>query len=385
MIVRNEESMLPGCLESAAPVVDEINIVDTGSTDDTRAIAKDFGARLKEIEWIDFSDARNQSLAMASGEWALVLDADESLIYDDPDGLRRAVADRHAADLYSMQIFNVHEMTEYVDLKKTTISYHERFFRREGARFINPVHERVMLSPGARFATLGGTRIIHYGYLDAIVAQQDKKGRNAPLIQAWQEAEPENAEANFYLAFEMYKARSFKEAARYYEKAIPGLMAEELSNRAHAYVSLSQCYFQAGLVSKGREILAEGIEKMPDSVEIRFVMGSLLLETSQLDLAIEQFRECLKIGEGGTKYQLSIRGAGSWRAMGQLVPAFTQKGEEEKAFMAQCISNFMQEKPMPPNRGSALGPKGEKLVDALVERGALDEGCSSIFDHIKPD
>ncbi|RLB04217.1 MAG: glycosyltransferase, partial [Deltaproteobacteria bacterium] len=80
MIVKNEEKMLPKCLESIREVADEIIIVDTGSTDNTVAIAESFGAKVYFHPWEkDFSKHRNQSLSYATGDWILQIDADETL------------------------------------------------------------------------------------------------------------------------------------------------------------------------------------------------------------------------------------------------------------------------------------------------------------------
>ena len=81
MIVRDEEQQLGACLESVKGFCDELVVVDTGSTDNTIAIAKDAGARVEEIEWPgDFTPARNKALEFVSGDWVLVLDADELLL-----------------------------------------------------------------------------------------------------------------------------------------------------------------------------------------------------------------------------------------------------------------------------------------------------------------
>src|ERR1700692_4059759 len=80
MIVRNEERFLGDALTSVQGVVDEICIVDTGSSDGTRPVAGSFGARIDFISWHDdFAMARNAALAMATGGWIFVLDADERL------------------------------------------------------------------------------------------------------------------------------------------------------------------------------------------------------------------------------------------------------------------------------------------------------------------
>ena len=80
MIVKNEEKFLAGCLESVKNIVDEIIIVDTGSTDKTIEIANSYNAKVYHFEWKnDFSLARNESIKHATGDWILILDADERL------------------------------------------------------------------------------------------------------------------------------------------------------------------------------------------------------------------------------------------------------------------------------------------------------------------
>ncbi len=80
MIVRNESAHLADCLGSVADLVDEIVVVDTGSTDGTRDLAARFGARVYEFTWVDsFAAARNESLRHATGDWIFWLDGDEFL------------------------------------------------------------------------------------------------------------------------------------------------------------------------------------------------------------------------------------------------------------------------------------------------------------------
>src|SRR5262249_30962404 len=80
MIVRDEEANLPRCLRSAADLVDEMVVVDTGSADGTREFARRLGARVVDFAWVDsFAAARNASLDHATGEWIFWLDADEYL------------------------------------------------------------------------------------------------------------------------------------------------------------------------------------------------------------------------------------------------------------------------------------------------------------------
>src|SRR3989338_64847 len=88
MIVKNEQQYLQQCLESVKNVADEIIIVDTGSTDNTKQIARQFTDNIYDFAWIDdFSAARNFSLSKAAKEWIFVIDADEFVMFNPKDVL----------------------------------------------------------------------------------------------------------------------------------------------------------------------------------------------------------------------------------------------------------------------------------------------------------
>jgi hypothetical protein len=92
MIVKDEAKALPHCLASIQGLWDELVVVDTGSTDGTPALAASFGARVETFAWIDdFAAARNASLAHCTGDWILVLDADEAVDPKDHAGIREAL------------------------------------------------------------------------------------------------------------------------------------------------------------------------------------------------------------------------------------------------------------------------------------------------------
>ena len=81
MIVRNEEAVLGRCLDSVADLVDEIILVDTGSTDNTKAVAAEYAAKIYDFPWCDdFSAARNYAVSQAVGDYWLWLDKKRSSI-----------------------------------------------------------------------------------------------------------------------------------------------------------------------------------------------------------------------------------------------------------------------------------------------------------------
>src|SRR4051812_37926779 len=96
MIVRNEEANLPVSLGSAVELMDEVIVVDTGSTDRTKEVAAGFGAKVKVFDypWCDsFAAAFNETLRHATGQWAFRLDADEWIDDENRERLRRLFAD----------------------------------------------------------------------------------------------------------------------------------------------------------------------------------------------------------------------------------------------------------------------------------------------------
>lgn len=81
LIVRDEERCLARCLRSLTPWVDEIVVLDTGSIDRTRQVAREYGARVHDFTWrADFAAARNAALALARTPWNVVVDADEWIL-----------------------------------------------------------------------------------------------------------------------------------------------------------------------------------------------------------------------------------------------------------------------------------------------------------------
>lgn len=107
MIVKNEEKYLDDCLKSVKGAVQQIVIIDTGSTDGTVEIAKKYKADVHHFKWIDdFSAARNESIKYASGDWILWMDADERLKPDSVSRLKKLLKPEKKAVAYIIQIHN---------------------------------------------------------------------------------------------------------------------------------------------------------------------------------------------------------------------------------------------------------------------------------------
>lgn len=193
MIVKDEEERLPTALKSIKPWVDEIIVVDTGSTDRTVEIAESFGAKVYHHPWENsFSIHRNQSINYASGDWLLIIDADEELVQDTAPLLHKMARAPKDISGFMFELYND------VSAGGETFLLHARMFRNNiGFRYDGQVHNRPVV-PGSMARS--GVKLIHYGYNMDARTMSKKHKRRLDMIRKWVENEPDNFQAHSYLA-----------------------------------------------------------------------------------------------------------------------------------------------------------------------------------------
>ncbi len=179
MIVKNEEVLLPGCLESIRNWVDEIIIVDTGSTDRTVEIAESYGAKVYFREWDgDFSAARNYSLSKATCDWIFVIDADEEFVQEDISMLRQGL-NQNEYRIVAIDVLNVNKDTGAT----TSFLPSNRFFRRAANFYYDGiVHNQLRFERG-EVILRAGIRLNHYGYDLSRDIMKKKLARSKELLE----------------------------------------------------------------------------------------------------------------------------------------------------------------------------------------------------------
>ena len=188
MIVRNEEAMLPACLESVRSVATEIIVVDTGSTDSTRRIAESYGAVVIDSPWQNnFAQARNVALNHATCPWIVSIDADERIT--NPHVLRAVV--EHASESVHGYLVDVSSVSTNPNSTTRFVSQLLRVFRNDPRiRFYGVIHEQVLeclAQNGLRFES-SGVIFDHLGYDLSPDAMRAKHERNISLLnEAWKE------------------------------------------------------------------------------------------------------------------------------------------------------------------------------------------------------
>ncbi|ACG73746.1 glycosyl transferase family 2 [Anaeromyxobacter sp. K] len=228
LIAKDEERMLPGCLESVRGVVDEIVLVDTGSTDRTRELARAAGARVLERPWDDdFAAPRNLAAAHATGDWILPLDADERLAPGAGVALRRALR-RATFDVGLVRCHNADapdapagEVLSGARRAGPPALLPRVVRRAPGLRWTGRIHESVLEWAAARGGRIAALEVdlVHLGYSKEIWDGRGKRARNLALLRRRAEDEPGSVIALGYLAAELLALGQAEEAGEIAERA----------------------------------------------------------------------------------------------------------------------------------------------------------------------
>jgi hypothetical protein len=280
LIVRNEAAVLERCLASLAGVVDEIVVVDTGSTDATPEIAAGFGARLARHTWRDdFSAARNVALDAASSDWILSIDADEYLDAETRP-LVHAVIDQTAADGV---LITVRNLLAPDDLIRSAESRIVRLFRRrDDVRFSGVIHEEVTAAITRRGGRIVGSPIVivHDGYASETAQGGGSRAeRNLPLLLRAAADAPGDPYLQYHLGATYQHLGRHAEARRHLQQVaqLPheGLNTEILANAA---VRLAQLALADGRHESVVRYAGRALGLEPDHVLAHYLSGLAFMQ-----------------------------------------------------------------------------------------------------------
>jgi glycosyltransferase involved in cell wall biosynthesis len=210
MIVKNEEKHLARCLSSVKDVVDQIVVVDTGSTDVTIRIAESFNANIFNFDWVnDFSAARNFALSKCTGDWILYLDADEELKKSSISELFNNIIKKPAA------INCIVKSLTSEKSKFGVMKYPRLFPNNLGIRFEGKVHEQIQSSLDKNKIQLidSNIEIIHYGYILDEDSANKKLERNLALLLS-SETKKQNHYDTLRLAQTLHSLKRYDEAEK---------------------------------------------------------------------------------------------------------------------------------------------------------------------------
>ncbi|MDQ7097167.1 glycosyltransferase [Desulfosporosinus sp. PR] len=342
MIVKNEQENIRRCLQSAVNWVDEIIVIDTGSTDNTCEIARTFGAKIYSFPWDNnFSTARNASLEQASGDWILFLDADEELQLDYPHALSDLVSTEHEG--FFIKIINYIGKENWVETSPDLVF---RLFRNKPEyRFAGAVHEQIvdkllLNNPQASFQIAGGLSILHYGYLEQQIKDKDKKNRNLKLIEEELKQKPNDSLLLYHYGVELFRAEKFSEAALVFIRTANATKPETIYfPKLIRYLVMSQQ--SAREYAQALHALELGLQFFPDYADLYYYKGLIHLELKNFALAQEALQMAVTMPEQPPQYASfgGVRGFRSFYHLGNIAERFLDEEEALKYYILSLRDN----------------------------------------------
>lgn len=330
MIVKNEEETLPRCLKSVCSLVDEIIIVDTGSTDLTLSVAKDFCARIFSFAWDDnFSSARNYSLDQASGDWILVLDADEILAYDSADQFKLLI-NSNKSEAYFIRVVSLLSTSYGIETSEDLML---RLFRnRPEYRFSGAIHEQVYPSvinhAGADSVKQAPLTIYHDG---------PKTSRNLRVIKNALGQNPSNPFLLYSLGCEYFLSEKYEEALETFQQALP-FISTGIGYTPDMIIKLGLCFYRVGKIPEMLRLFDSLRDISPLSPELLFWARLINLESGNLTEMEQNIKECLERLRGTPVQHLNIREYQIYQALGEICEA-KQSWNEAVNFYFQAMKS----------------------------------------------
>lgn len=298
VITKNEERFIGQCLASVKDLAHEMLVLDTGSTDRTVEIAREHGAQVRSFTWCDdFSAARNAALEHLTGDWVLMLDADEQLSEEGRAKLKDHLNDP-AVIAWRLPLIDVGREAE-------GCSYVPRLFRNApGLFYIGRIHEQIFSSIEVRRTEwglenrFGECKLIHHGYTKEIIQERGKVARNLRLLEQAVQELP--GEPNLLMNLGQELARSGREEealARYWE----AFRALEKKSESEITPEVRETFFSqfaTQLASRKQfkelvQVLNAPIARAALSSSLHFALGLAHLELGQFEEAARHMQDCI--------------------------------------------------------------------------------------------
>ena len=281
MIVKDEEKFLPQCLESVKGAVDEIIIVDTGSTDKTVEIAKSYGAKVYFHPWEgSFSKARNYSLQYATCDWILIIDADEELERKDIPLLKKAIQSKNYNTVYCA----VYSESPNGASK----NYSHRIVRRGKGHYEGIVHNQLVHQGNWAHSDI---RIYHYGYNLSPDEMQVKYRRTEQLLLKQLAEDKSNPFANQNYIRVLRAQRRYEDAAKSGKNALD--ICKTKMNDTHYQMiagDTSFCLIGINKAVEAEKLIREVLQKYPDNLDMMYALGLSLMKQKRYLEAISSLK-----------------------------------------------------------------------------------------------
>lgn len=315
MIVRDAERTLAPALESVRPHVDEMVVLDTGSRDQTPAVAQRLGALVSHMEWPDdFAKARNQSISAARGRWIFWMDADDTIDQANGQALRQLAELDHPAEVLGF-VMQVHCPGPAGERSKTVVDHIKLFRNDPRLRFEGRIHEQIL--PSIR--RCGGrvewtdVHVVHSGADVSAEGRTKKHARDLRLIYAALQSEPDSTFMLFNLGMTLCDAEQYEQALNALSRSLQ-LSTPQESHVRKVYALLAQCYQALGRLDAATFTCRQGLSLFPDDDELLFRLGVQAEARGELEEAESAFLSVIRSRpeKRFSSVDVTIKGAKAW-------------------------------------------------------------------------
>ncbi len=359
MIVKNEQAVIARCLDSVADLMDELILVDTGSTDETPAILGRYADRVYSFDWVDdFAAARNYAFAQATGDYIFWLDADDVLLEEDREKLR-ALKEQLDPKVDSVTMLYHLGEDEYGNVT-FSLRRNRLVKRARGFRWIGAVHE---------YLEVGG-RIVHsdIAVKHRSLEPERDSDRNLRIYETrYARGEEFSPRDLYYYANELKDHGLPRRAIRFYEAFLmtrKGWVEDSIS----ACGKLADCYHSLGNAQLEREASLRSLEYGAPRPEFCCRIGHSFLTEQQYEAAVFWYKLATEIKLPEDHLAFVNPACSTWLPHLQLCVCYDRLGRHELAWQHNELAlNFR------PNDPIMLGNR-EYLTKRIAERAAELKG-----------
>lgn len=323
MIVRNEEDTLERCLTDLHEIIDEIIIVDTGSTDQTMEIAGRFTPNVLKFTWIDdFSAARNFSFAKATMDYILWLDADDVLL---PEDRRKFLKLKHTLppeiDVISMPYHCDVDPNGNAGLvvRRSRMVKRSKDYQWEGV-----VHEDLSIKEGAMY----DSDVVVTHQKDLSQADPD---RNLKIYEAHlAKGQSLSLRDTLHYAMELHQHREHEKAVSHY-LAVLGMPGTTTDDRIYIYSKLADCYYYLGNRDKERECIYKSFDYDTPRPEFCCRLAYYFVEKNQFSQAAYWYKQALEAPQAKNPWRIQNLASRTWLPHMQLGLCYFNLGDYERS------------------------------------------------------